>query len=180
MTADIAILSDLQVRDIMQNSVVAVSADADLARAATLMHEHGAGCLAVVDEQGRCVGMLSASDIVSRFADVAGSCRPLAGDDFTLTQSGPYGSLLLDATPQDIVRCRMSRAVQSVAGDMPVVEAAQCMCAARLHHLVVLDESSRPIGIVSSLDMLNAIAKHFADSEPCGLRSNTISTQEPK
>lgn len=180
MQADITILSDLQVRDIMQNSVVTVSADAELAQAATLMHEHGVGCLAVVDEQGRCVGMLSASDIVSRFADAAGSCRPLAGDDFTLTQSGPYGSLLLDETPQDVVRCRMSHAVQSVAGEVPVIEAAQCMCAAQLHHLVVLDGSARPVGVVSSLDVLDAFAKHLADREQSGLQSNATAAPKPK
>ena len=180
MKADIAILSDLQVRDIMQNSVIAVSADAELAQAAKLMHEHGVGCLAVVDEQGRCVGMLSASDVVSRFADVAASCRPMAGDNFTLTQNGPYGSLLLDETPHDVVRCRMSRAVQSVAGETPVVEAARCMCAAQLHHLVILDGSSRPVGVVSSLDVLDAFAKHLADSEQSGLRSSATAAPKPK
>lgn len=180
MKADIAIFSDLQVRDITQNIVVTVSADAELAQAATLMHEHCVGCLAVVDEQGRCVGILSASDIVSRFADIARRHGPLAGDDFALTQSGPYGSLLLDETPQDVVRCRMSRAVQSVADDMPVIEAARCMCAAQLHHLVILDRSSRPVGVVSSLDVLDAFAKHSTDNEQSGLRSNASAEPKPK
>jgi CBS-domain-containing membrane protein len=180
MTTAIAISADLQVRDIMQRSVVTVSVDADLTQAAKLMHEHAVGTLAVVDEQGRCVGMLSASDIVSRFADVAGRRCPLAGEDFGLTQRGPHGSLLLEETPQDTVRCRMSQAVQCVAGQMSIVEAAQCMCAARLHHLVVLDESARPVGIVSSLDALNAFAEPPTRSEQCCGRCKTISAQKPK
>jgi CBS domain-containing protein len=75
----------------------------------------------------------------------------------TLTQSGPCHSLLLDETPQDYVRPRMTPALQTVTGDTPILTAARLMSAGRLHHLIVLDGSSRPVGVISSLDVVCAL-----------------------
>ena len=154
-------LSSLRVADIMHGEVVSVSAHAELAHATTLMMENEIGCLPVIDEHGRCVGVLTARDFVARFSERDGSRRPLAGVGITLTNNGPNGSLLLEETPQDYVSPRMSKAVQTIPDDAPVLLAARYMCAAHLHHLVILDCTSRPVGIISSTDILNAVVSEF-------------------
>jgi acetoin utilization protein AcuB len=152
-----AVLSSLLVRDVMRPDVVIVPESVELSQAAALMRASQVNCLPVVDDQGRCVGVLSASDFVARFAEHARSTRPLAGEAMMLMKGGRCQSLLLEETPQDYVRPRMSAAVQTVTDDTPVLTAARLMSAARLHHLIVLDSSCRPTGVISSLDIVSAL-----------------------
>jgi CBS-domain-containing membrane protein len=154
-----ALLSSLLVRDVMRPDVITTPASAELSQAAALMHGNQVNCLPVVDDQGRCVGVLTASDFVTRFAEHASSTRPLAGEAMSLTQCGPCHSLLLDETPQDYVRPRMSPAVQTVTKETPILTAARLMSGARLHHLIVLDNSCRPVGVISSWDIVAAMVR---------------------
>jgi CBS domain-containing protein len=167
MLACNTLLTNLLVRDVTRPDVVIVPASVELSQAAALMRASQVNCLPVVDDQGRCVGVLSASDIVARFAERANSTRPLAGEAMTLTQGGRCQSLLLEETPQDYVRPRMSSAVQTVTDDTPILTAARLMSAARLHHLIVLDGSCRPVGVISSLDIVSALVH-----EPSGSMAN--------
>jgi CBS domain-containing protein len=158
MPACNALLSSLLVRDVMRPNVVSVSSAVELSQAAALMRGNQVNCLPVVDDQGRCVGVLTASDFVARFAERASSTRPLAGEAMSLTQGGRCDSLLLDETPQDYVRPRMSPAVQTVTAETPVLTAARLMSCAQMHHLIVLDSSCRPVGVISSLDIVGILA----------------------
>ena len=151
-----ASLSDLLVNDLM-HPCITVSDSAELAQAAKVMREHQVNCLPVVDAQERCVGIISASDFVTRFAERADPTCPLAGHDMIVSRNGPNHSLLLTEEPQDYVRSRMTPAVQTVAADTPLLKAAHHMSKARLHHFVVLDKCSRPVGMISSLDIVDAV-----------------------
>jgi CBS-domain-containing membrane protein len=51
----------------------------------------------------------------------------------------------------------MTSAVQSIRASAAVIDAARIMCNAHLHRLPVLDDTGRPIGIVSSLDLVSAM-----------------------
>jgi CBS-domain-containing membrane protein len=51
----------------------------------------------------------------------------------------------------------MSPSVQSVDAGASLVAAARMMCTAHLHHLPVIDEEDRPIGILSTLDVVAAM-----------------------
>lgn len=164
-------LSCLRVADVMHANVVSVPAHAELAHAATLMMENEIGCLPVIDEHGRCIGVLTARDFVARFSERDDSRRSLAGDDIALTNHGPHESLLLEEISQDYVSPRMSTAVQTVRDDAPVLLAARSMCAAHLHHLVILDETSRPVGMVSSTDILSAVVSELDPASKCGSRA---------
>ncbi len=173
-------LSSLRVADIMHRSIVSVSVQAELAHAAAVMAENEISCLPVVDEHGKCVGVLTAYDFVTRFSERNVSAHPLAGEGIALTRCGPLGSLLLEETPQDYVSPRMSKAVQAIADDAPVLLAARSMCAARLHHLVILDNTSRPVGIISATDILHAVIGDVAAAEPRGHGPTTPFLQEAK
>jgi CBS domain-containing protein len=56
-------LAGLRVNEIMTWAVVTVGPAADVREAARLMHDHKLGALPVADE-GRVVGMLTASDVI--------------------------------------------------------------------------------------------------------------------
>ncbi len=69
-------LSQLSVRDAMTSFVQTISQDASLTEAERLMRDLRVRRLPVVDESGRCVGMLSVDDIV-----VAAARRQDLGED---------------------------------------------------------------------------------------------------
>jgi len=54
----------LRVKDVLSKEVVTVAADDTLQTALELMTESWLTALPVIDSQGRCAGILSASDIV--------------------------------------------------------------------------------------------------------------------
>ncbi len=61
---------DCDVKDCMTTPCVCVSADADVKEAQDLMGEKKIRRIAVVDDQGKCCGMVSMGDIVRALGDV--------------------------------------------------------------------------------------------------------------
>ncbi|HCK41857.1 MAG TPA: hypothetical protein DHW22_09515 [Planctomycetaceae bacterium] len=55
----------------------------------------------------------------------------------------------------DYVRNHMSMAVQTIDHECSLLQSARCMCNQHIHRLVVLDHD-RPIGIITSLDLIAA------------------------
>lgn len=101
-----------------------------------------------------------ASDTIGRARDLAAMVGahglPVVEDDAVvgiLTTTD-----LADNWPDDRpVRSVMSRVPHRVAGDATAAEAARLMLERRIHHLIV-DEPDGSIGILSSFDLLRAIA----------------------
>ena len=51
----------------------------------------------------------------------------------------------------------MTPAVQTVGADESLIRAAEVMCIGHIHRLIVLDERSAPVGVVSTLDLMSAL-----------------------
>ena len=66
MNSAIERLLSLRVCDVMSSTVVEVSVNASLAEAAALLVDNNVSGAPVVDESGRCVGVLSSTDFVVR------------------------------------------------------------------------------------------------------------------
>jgi CBS-domain-containing membrane protein len=139
-------LHELTVGDVMSRKVIAISASADMAEAANTLSGAGASGAPVVDADCRCIGVLSATDFLkyesSRAAD--GSCTHV------WTGDGDY-------LPRNSVRRFMSTAVQTVSRDATLMHAARVMCVEHIHRLLVLDDRSSPVGVVSTLDVIAAL-----------------------
>ena len=71
MNAVIDRLRSLTVRDVMSRSVVWVTQQQHMADVATLLLKHELSTAPVVDDHGRCVGMLSATDFLKRDSNAA-------------------------------------------------------------------------------------------------------------
>jgi acetoin utilization protein AcuB len=67
-----ASLEGLPVERVMTRGVVTVRPETELRDAAALMHEQKIGAAPVVDEAGAVVGVLTESDVLRAFVDVAG------------------------------------------------------------------------------------------------------------
>jgi CBS-domain-containing membrane protein len=189
----------LTASDLMSRDVVTISQDMSLRAASALFCRRQIGEAAVVDSRGRCVGMLSAADLL-RWALQAASgpehvpppaCpyqergRLLTGEDAVICARSPGSCPSQEMRPMTGGRhtavCRMR---ECVGGDWPGIAAgehadavrsymtadfeveagtplptlARAAADAHVHRLIVVDEPHRPIGAVSCLDLLAALA----------------------
>ena len=149
-------LVTLRVRHVMNHEIVQVRASDTMAQAAVLLAEHDISGVPVADEQGRCVGMLSAADFVSRESDHETTSQPSVGEPYTWVR-GKDGSLCLESCPDGTVNAHMSPSVQTVSANASMLDAGRMMCAQHIHRLPVLDEDGRAVGMVSSLDLVAAM-----------------------
>jgi CBS domain-containing protein len=193
-------LSALTANDLMTRVVVLLSEDMPLRDAARLLRQAQVSGAPVVDEQGRCVGVLSAADFLhwaeqeGRGAEQApvpacpyqvkgrlltgeeavictlaeGSCplqvmRPTTGSRHTALCTLPPIDLSdqqqgIEDLPTDAVRRYMTAAAVTVGPRTPLRKLARMMIDAHIHRIIVVDKKRRPLGIVSSTDLLAAIA----------------------
>jgi CBS domain-containing protein len=176
-----------------------------LREAARLLRQAQVSGAPVVDQQGRCVGVLSAADFLlwaeqeGRGTEKApvpacpyqvkgrlltgeeavictlaeGNCplqvmRPTIGGRHTAICTLSSGILrdqqqAIEDLPADAVRCYMTTDIVTAGPDSPLPRLARMMIDAHIHRIIVVDEEKRPIGVVSSTDLLAAMA--YSDGE---------------
>ncbi|MBX9792514.1 MAG: CBS domain-containing protein [Pirellulales bacterium] len=159
MNSAIERLLSLRARDVMTRSVVELSANQTMSQAAFTLRQHEVTGAPVVDEQGRCVGIISATDFVRREATVEDEGNGHGGADLSehMLSRQPGVPSYIGAMTCDLVRHYMSPAVQSIDEDATLPEIGRVMCEAHIHRVVVLDRRGVPVGIVSSLDVVSAL-----------------------
>lgn len=158
MNSAIERLLKLRARDVMTRSVVQVSANQTMSQAAATLRKHDVTGAPVVDEQGHCVGVISATDFVRRDATVDECDDHHFGDPCTHMLSwGPGVPFHIETMEPDLVRHYMSPAVQSIDENATLPEIGRVMCGAHIHRVVVLDRHGDPVGVVSSLDLVSAL-----------------------
>ena len=131
-------LLSLKVSDVMSRSIVELSATQGMDEAAAVFATHHVSSAPVIDKQGCCIGILSATDFLRR------SCE---ADNRNAESRCPTG---------DLVGAYMTDAVQSVAPHQPLLNAARIMCVDHIHHLPVIEEH-HVLGVVSTMDVIAAV-----------------------
>ena len=130
------------VGDRMAVEPIVIRADASLTTAAALMDRHHIHGLPVVDHAGSLVGVLSQTDLARARAT----------------------EYLWVNWPGLLVRHLMTSPAITVHRSTPLTVAARKMERHRIHRLVVVDESDPtiPIGLLSTSDLIHAIAEELA------------------
>ncbi|GIW94697.1 MAG: hypothetical protein KatS3mg110_2738 [Pirellulaceae bacterium] len=136
-------LNQLRVSDLMARRVTSVAIESTAAQAAQAMHAAHVTAAPVVDGNGVCVGIVTATDFLRWAAE-----QPQAD----------LGKVPL----RDVMRW----AVQTIDADASVLLAARMMCAAHVHRLLVVDRDGRPAGILSSLDLVAMMTKIVDELAP--------------
>ena len=150
MFAVIDRLRKLTVADVMVTSVVQITSGHTMGQVAGQFRSHDISSAPVVDEQGRCVGMLSAADYLKR--DIP---HPAAGEQASeahgvLAAGGETGQ------SRETVACFMTSPIRSIAANASLLEAGRLMCTAHIHRLPVLD-GEEVVGVVSTTDIVAAM-----------------------
>jgi CBS-domain-containing membrane protein len=148
---------DLRAADLMSREVLTVPVDMFLRDAARLLSQAMISGAPVVDEKGRCVGVLSATDFMHRVERTSRPARRMSRPADCVCSE--WQIVDFEAIPMDRVRDVMTTDIVTVHGSLPVRELARLMLDAHIHRLVVVDEADRPVGIVSSTDILAAVAR---------------------
>jgi len=126
----------------MSSPVLSVRPEASLEEAYEVMVEGRISALPVLDSQRVVEGLITRSDLLRIGRTEAGS-RP---DSHVL------------AFPDRKVSAEMTREVQTVSPDMTLEVAAGMMARGRIHRVVVT-EDARAIGLLSTRDLMRAIAE---------------------
>ncbi len=159
-------LHSLRVSDVMNKEVLQVSANESMAKVAGTLVKSHISSAPVVDEQGRCVGILSAVDFLRMECPPSAEERPFpavaAGNVTPPEETHPHQ---IDAAREPLARDFMSPAVQTIAANASVLKAATVMCAEHIHRLPVLDSDGRVAGVVSTMDIVAALLNAIDESD---------------
>ena len=128
-------------REIMIPNPVTISHRATVYEGVKLMERHNIASLIVVEDDGRVLGVVTAKDIVLRVV--------AKGLDLNSVKMG------------DIV----SRPVTVVEADTPLKTVVNMMIGTGHGHIPVVDESGRPIGIVTVDDVLKFLPELLEHEE---------------
>jgi CBS domain-containing membrane protein len=146
-------LASLTAADLMSREIVTIPQGMSLRGAARLLRRARVTGAPVVDATGCCIGVLSTSDFLK-----------LAGLRHDENVSEPcvccdWQVMDLHAVPEDAVTQYMTPDPVMVGADMPLAEVARCMLDAHIHRVIVVEDDRRPVGILSTTDVLAAVAR---------------------
>lgn len=125
----------MKVADVMTSDLVTCRADESLNRAAQLMWERRAGTVAVVDEAGKAVGVLTDRDVC-----MAAYTQGRRLDDIAVATA-------------------MSRAVRTIRASASIEDAEDVMAAHAVRRVVVVDDDGRVCGMLSIDDIARSGAE---------------------
>jgi len=155
-------LTALKAADIMSRDVIMIPQEMSLRAAAHLLCQAQITGAPVVDDAMRCVGVLSATDFV-HWAE--SSCQTAFTFSDPCQPVCDWEVLNINILPAEEVRAHMTPVPVVANPQTPLGELARLMIDAHIHRVIVVDGNSQPIGIVSSSDILAAVANLV--SEPC-------------
>ena len=146
----------LTAADLMSRDVVAIPQEMSLRAAAHLLAQAAISGAPVVDSEGRCVGVLSATDFIHWAEKPAPAvARHLA---VAVPMCADWQIMDLELLPADEVRAFMTPDPVTVPSSTVIGTLARHMMDAHIHRLIVVDANQVPVGVVSSTDILSAVA----------------------
>ena len=148
--------TNLSVREFMSTDIVTIPAKATVHEALEQFTANRVSALPVVDRDQKCVAIISATDLIEIVYEV--------DDDFvhanTLSERGrnQFVGRLSQLVGDEPVMSYASESVDTVKADCSIAKAASIMHNNQIHHLPVVDDKDRVIAMLSSMDVIAAVA----------------------
>lgn len=160
-------LMSLCAADIMSRTVVMIPREMSLQGAARMLSRADVTGAPIVDDRGCCIGVLAATDFMHSIETDGEPCQKPNGKADACSHSCswqiPEGAMQPGSRVEDF----MTKDPVLVAPATPIGELARIMMDAHIHRIIVVDMATeRPLGIVSSMDILAAIARVAAFDSP--------------
>lgn len=159
-------LSELAAADVMQTNIVTVEASDSLQTALNLMTDNHVSGLPVVDADNRCLGLISASDILSYEQEHS---TPLGEEPEDIApyfnmETGEWeeiqvSAFALEARGTTPVEEIMTKDVIAVSPDTSIPQVAAVMAANDIHRVLVLNDQNTLLGLISAVDFVQLVAE---------------------
>ena len=143
----------MQAREVMTSDIVFIPREMSLKGAAHLLSQSHITGAPVVDSDGKCIGVISATDFMAR-TEKSDWCRTVERSDCAHSA----WQVLDGDCSSDSVEHYMTHTPVTTGANTTLGELSRLMCELHVHRVIIVDENSRPIGIVSSMDILGALA----------------------
>ena len=147
-------LSSTAVNSVMTRHVEYLMSDDTISDALSMMIDQGLTTAPVVNSEDKCIGILSRSDLTGTLLDEDGELSKI------LDTSVTFGRFVesLETCDSRKVSEMMTYEVETIREDQSVVEACKLMAGNKIHHLPVVDSAGKVVGMVSSFDVVKAVA----------------------
>ncbi len=171
-------LNTVRARDVMTREVVTLGPDDPISDAAHLLLREQISGAPVVNDLGICVGVFSASDVLAYEEDRATqeSIRPsiyyrtpeeyeVGTEEWTRWEEVQQE---FAEEPEATVEQYMTRDLVTVRDETPLAEVIRQMLDAHIHRILVVDEQSRLVGIITTTDVLGALLRQASRERAVG------------
>lgn len=150
--------------EFMQRDLVTVSPDDTLRDALALMTANHITGLPVMDDHSRCIGLVTASDILNYEQDNASNSDESGMADVFDSETERWETVPLSAFAlQEFGHIRvsdvMTRDLIWVDRDAAIEDVARRMIDDRVHRILVMDVCSRLYGVLSAYDFVRFVAE---------------------
>jgi predicted transcriptional regulator len=163
MLTTLSPITELKAEDLMSRDVISVPQKMSLRAAATMLNQAHISGAPIVDDHGRCIGVLSLRDVV-KWID-QGERAAKRPDRSPSCICADWEMVNVEGVPTDEVNRYMTTDVVTASPETLIGELAQTMLDAQIHRLIITDYSNRVVGVVSSTDILAALACHCRQEE---------------
>lgn len=158
-------LKKLTAADIMATDIVTIDPTDSLRDAMASMTENHVTGLPVLDRKGRCVGLISATDILNYEQDHSEETDGANADmaryynpETQRWESVRVSSFALEEFAEIPVSELMTRDLIFVNPDTLISDVAEKIVDLDIHRVLVLDDDRRLLGVISAIDFARLIA----------------------
>jgi CBS-domain-containing membrane protein len=159
----------LVAKDLMNCEVVTIPREMGMQAAARWLSQMHVSGAPVVDEQGRCVGVLSSNDFVACCAANRTHCAQHRAEanhgpcTFPDCVGSEWQIVNTVESVEGLVRDHMTPDPVTARPETTIARLAQMMVDAHVHRLIIVDDQLRPLGILSTTDIVAAVARAGVD-----------------
>jgi predicted transcriptional regulator len=140
----------LTAADVMSRDLLTIPHHMSLRAAAHRLAQAHVSGAPVLDDEGRCIGVLSATDLMEWVdSGPKAETEPACVD---------WQMMDLARIPEEEVSRYMTTDVVATRPETGIGEMARWMVNAHIHRVIVVDPAEPPVGVVSSTDILAAVA----------------------
>lgn len=139
-------------RDIMTTRVETLRERDTVHYALLMMAENDISAVPVLSADGRCIGMIAQRDIIAEARE-----KDIEDGERTEYAAPYFGSVALDELTNERVEDMMSEKLVTVSPKDSVTDVADRMLDNSVHHIPVVDQDNRLVGIISTMDILAAL-----------------------
>lgn len=153
-----ASIGTTRVEEVMVTKLVTIKESDLMESVASSFTENDINAAPVVNKSGKCVGIITSHDLVEYEAVRKAMHAELShGSAYDVAHYGSGMGIDYPGLHFDEAGFHMTKTLQTAAIDDPLSRVARNMCARHIHHVLVLDDSEKPIGMLSSLDILGFV-----------------------